>query len=563
MTGKKIVKGKDKSFDAKQKGLKVEFLGGVGEIGKNMTALEYNGNILIIDCGSSFPTADTPGVDLIIPDFSYILANADKVKGLVITHGHEDHIGAVPFLVGKLPDIKIFAGDLAAALIRHKLKERDIPMPKITVVNGGDTVKAGCFHIEFIKVCHSISGAFALSISTPVGKVFHTGDYKVDFTPIDGQTMDLARIADIGKEGVKLMLGESTNVEKPGTTISERKVGETLEKIFVGNPDKRIIIATFASNVNRLQQIVNICEKYKRKIVFNGRSMVNISGMATELGILKVKPGTVIEPEEMGKHPYGKLCLITTGSQGEPMSALTRMASGEDKISIGERDLVVISSQPIPGNEKLVYTVINNIYRRGASVMYGSLEALHVSGHACQDEIKLLLSLVKPRFFIPVHGEYRHLRQHEALAVSMGVKESNIAIAEVGSCFLLGKNSLKEIDPVEAGNVYVDGLTDVDTVTLRDRKLLSNEGMVIVLITVALSDGQLIAPPEVIARGMQIEESAVEDIRELVSGVLNAMEYKSADDRANFKRKVKRSLTRYLDANGRQKPMILPVVIEV
>ena len=545
------------------KGLEVVFLGGVGEIGKNMTALRYKNDILIIDCGSSFPTTDTPGVDLIIPDFTYITENAGKVRGLVVTHGHEDHIGAIPYLAEKLPGLKIFASDLSCALIRHKLEERGIDTPKIVTVQGGDVINAGCFSVEFIRVSHSISGAFALCVTTPVGRVFHTGDYKIDFTPVDGQVMDLTRIAEIGDSGVKLMLGESTNVEKPGTTISERKVGETLERIFATNHDKRIIIATFASNVNRLQQIVDICERYGRKIVFNGRSMVNVSGMARELGLLRVKDGTVIEQEEMHKHHYSKQCLITTGSQGEPMSALTRMAAGEDKIEVNDHDLVVISSNPIPGNEKLVYTVINNLYRRGATVLYGSLEALHVSGHACQDELKLMLSLVKPEFFIPVHGEYRHLRQHEALAVSLGIKSSQIAIAEIGSRYVLHKHSLKQAEGVEAGNVYVDGLTDVDNVTLRDRKVMSNNGMVIVLVTVALAEGQQLAPPEVITRGLPLEDANIEEVRGLVTQVLGERDYKSADDRANFKRKLKRTLTRYFDAQCRQKPMILPIVIEV
>lgn len=545
------------------KGLEVVFLGGVGEIGKNMTALRYKNDILIIDCGSSFPTTDTPGVDLIIPDFTYITENADKVRGLVVTHGHEDHIGAIPYLAEKLPGLKIFASDLSCALIRHKLEERGIDTPKIVTVQGGAVISAGCFSVEFIRVSHSISGAFALSINTPVGRVFHTGDYKIDFTPVDGQIMDLTRIAEIGDSGVKLMLGESTNIEKPGTTISERKVGETLERIFATNHDKRIIIATFASNVNRLQQIVDICERDGRKIVFNGRSMINISGMARDLGLLRVKEGTVIEQEEMHKHHYSKQCLITTGSQGEPMSALTRMAAGEDKIEVNSHDLVVISSNPIPGNEKLVYTVINNLYRRGASVLYGSLEALHVSGHACQDELKLMLSLIKPEFFIPVHGEYRHLRQHEAMAVSLGIKKSSIAIAEIGSRFVLHRHSLKQAEGVEAGNVYVDGLTDVDNVTLRDRKVMSNNGMVIVLVTVALAEGQPLAPPEVITRGLPLDEANIEVVRGLVTQVLGERDYKSADDRANFKRKLKRTLTRYFDAQCRQKPMILPIVIEV
>ena len=544
-------------------GLEVVFLGGVGEIGKNMTALKYGGDIILIDCGSSFPTTDTPGVDLIIPDFSFVAENASFVRALFVTHGHEDHIGAIPYLVEKLPGLKIYASALSCALIRHKLDERGIVGPRLIAVEGGDKAREGNFLVEFIRVCHSISGAFALNVETPVGRVFHTGDFKVDYTPVDGQAMDLTRIAEIGRSGVKLMLGESTNVEKPGTTISERKVGETLERIFATHRDKRIIIATFASNVNRLQQIVDICESCGRKIVFNGRSMINVSGMARELGLLRIKEGSVIEPEEMHKHHYAKQCLITTGSQGEPMSALTRMAAGEDKIEVTPHDLVVISSNPIPGNEKLVYTVINNLYRRGASVLYGSLEALHVSGHACQDELKLMLSLVKPEFFIPVHGEYRHLRQHEALALSLGMKQGNIAIAEIGSRFVLRRHSLKAGESVEAGNVYVDGLTDVDNVTLRDRRQLSNNGIVTVLVTIALAEGRLLSPPEVIARGLTLEEGQTEEVRGLVEQTIAGRDYKSADDRANFKRKLKRALTRYFDAALKQKPMILPIVIEV
>ncbi len=557
-------KEKDKEGERKSKGVQISFLGGVGEIGKNMTLLEYQNDMLIIDCGSSFPTADTPGVDKIIPDFGYVAENADKVRGLVITHGHEDHIGAVPYLMSKIPNLKIYASDLAAALIVHKVRERRLTEPKIITVSGGDRVRVSPnFDVEFIKVSHSISGAFALSINTPVGRIFHTGDYKIDYTPIDNQVMDLTRIAEIGDAGVTLMLGESTNVEKRGTTISERKVVETIERIFINNPDERIIIATFASNVNRLQQIINICERHGRKVVVNGRSMVNVLQMAMELGIIKIKDGTLIMPEELRKYPKSNICIIATGSQGEPMSALTRMASGDDKLQVGPGDIVVISSQPIPGNEKLVYTVINNLYRCGARVMYGALEDLHVSGHACQEELKLMLTLIKPKFFIPVHGEYRHLRQHEELAVGVGVKPSNIAIAEIGSRFKLTRNSLKPASAIEAGNVYVDGLTDVDSEILMDRKLLSNEGILMLLITITLADSTLNAPPEIIARGLQVDESAIEEMREQVTELLSSKPYKSADDRANFKRKVKRVLSRYMDFKFRQKPMILPIIIEL
>ncbi|HIT26079.1 MAG TPA: ribonuclease J [Candidatus Ornithoclostridium excrementipullorum] len=546
------------------KQLKVVFLGGVGEIGKNMTAIEYGDNVLIVDCGCMFATYDTPGVDLITPDFTYVDENADKIKGIVLTHGHEDHIGGVPYLVkDRLDSVKIYGSDLTLALVKNKFKEHGITSPKLIAVKGGETRSIGCFEVEFVKVTHSISGAYAVAVRTPVGVVFFTGDFKVDYTPIDGESIDLPRLAQIGDEGVRLMLGESTNIERDGYTMSEQKVGATIERIVESNRDSRIIIATFASNVNRIQQIINICQKYGRKVAFNGRSMKNISAIAVKLGIMSADDGTIVDIEDIRRYAPGELCIITTGSQGEPMSALTRMASGDDKVSIGSKDLIVISSSPIPGNEKLIYTVINNLYRRGARVMYGSLEALHVSGHACKEELKLMLKLIRPQFFIPVHGEYRHLKQHEELAVRMGIPQSNIAIPEIGAVFELKQRALVRKGSVSAGNVYVDGLYDVGDLVLQDRQQLSRDGMLIVLVTMGLESKSLLAAPEIISRGMQIGEDFLDPLKDIVSEEVAKIDYKGAGDRGKLKASIRRQLSRYVSNKLRQKPMILPIITEV
>ena len=546
------------------KQLKVVFLGGVGEIGKNMTAIEYGDNVLIVDCGCMFATYDTPGVDLITPDFTYVDENADKIKGIVLTHGHEDHIGGVPYLVkDRLDSVKIYGSDLTLALVKNKFKEHGITSPKLIAVKGGETRSIGCFEVEFVKVTHSISGAYPVAVRTPVGVVFFTGDFKVDYTPIDGESIDLPRLAQIGDEGVRLMLGESTNIERDGYTMSEQKVGATIERIVESNRDSRIIIATFASNVNRIQQIINICQKYGRKVAFNGRSMKNISAIAVKLGIMSADDGTIVDIEDIRRYAPGELCIITTGSQGEPMSALTRMASGDDKVSIGPKDLIVISSSPIPGNEKLIYTVINNLYRRGARVMYGSLEALHVSGHACKEELKLMLKLIRPQFFIPVHGEYRHLKQHEELAVRMGIPQSNIAIPEIGAVFELKQRALVRKGSVSAGNVYVDGLYDVGDLVLQDRQQLSRDGMLIVLVTMGLESKSLLAAPEIISRGMQIGEDFLDPLKDIVSEEVAKIDYKGAGDRGKLKASIRRQLSRYVSNKLRQKPMILPIITEV
>lgn len=547
----------------KNKELEVAFLGGVGEIGKNMTAVKYANDILLIDCGSTFPSMDdTPGIDLIIPDFSFVKENLDKIKGIVITHGHEDHIGGIPYLLQECGNIPIYGSSLAIALIKHKLTEKKINMPKLNVVKGGDKKNIGVFGVEFINVTHSILGAFALSITTPAGVLFHTGDFKIDYTPVDGESIDLGRIADIGNNGVTLMLGESTNIEKKGTTISEKEVGVTLERVIESNSDKRIIIATFASNVNRVQQIINICEKVNRKVAFDGRSMVNISEMAKKLGILEYKDNTVIPIEDIKGIEPGRLCIISTGSQGEPMSALTRMANGEDKeVVIGEQDVVAISSQPIPGNEKAVYTLINNLYRRGAKVLYGSLEQLHVSGHACQDELKLMLSLVKPKYFIPVHGEYRHLKKHEELALSMGIPKENIKLVDIGNRIVVKKRSIQFGDSIEAGEVYVDGNSNVDSLVLRDRKQLSTDGVVILLLNINVENRQLTSV-DILTRGIVFDDDFLEDIKALTEDTFATSSYKNESERGGLKNNLKRKISRVILNKLKQRPMVLPLLIE-
>ncbi|MDE6884466.1 MAG: ribonuclease J, partial [Clostridia bacterium] len=519
--------------------------------------------IIIVDCGSTFPSVDdTPGIDLIVPDFAFIKANIEKVKGILITHGHEDHIGGIPHLLSECGNIPIYGSSLAIALIKHKLTERKINMPKMHVVKNGDVKKVGAFSVEFVSVSHSILGAFALAITYPDGVVFHTGDYKIDYTPVDGDGIDLNRIAAIGNKGVTLMLGESTNVEKRGSTISEKEVGMTLERVIDSHPDNRIIIATFASNVNRVQQIIRICEKVGRKVAFDGRSMVKISEIARELGMLEYSDNTVIDIEDIkGIEPH-RLCIISTGSQGEPMSALTRMANGEDKsVVITDSDVVAISSQPIPGNEKAVYTLINNLYRRGAKVLYGSLEQLHVSGHACQDELKTMLTLVNPAYFVPVHGEYRHLKKHEELALSLGIDKKNILLADIGTRIAVKKKSVQFIDSVEAGEVYVDGNSSVDSLVIRDRKQLSSDGVLIALLNIDVENRALVSI-DILTRGVVFDDEFLEKMKSVIDDVFASSSYKDEKSRGGLKNNIKRKLERMILNKHKQRPMILPLLIE-
>ena len=431
--------------------LKVIFIGGVGEIGKNMTALQYGDEIIVIDCGCTFPDSDMPGIDLVIPDDAYLLANKDKVKGIVLTHGHEDHIGALPYILKDL-NVPVYGTKLTLALVDAKLREQKVE-GNLNVVKSKSVVALGeNFKVEFVKVSHSIAGSCALAITTPIGVIFHSGDFKVDFTPIDGNLIDLRRISEIGSKGVLLMMCESTNIERPGSSMSESNVGASLNHIFAENADRRIFVATFASNIHRLQQIVDIARRYNRKVAFGGRSMINIVECATKIGELKLDKNNIIDIEQINKEEDKNLCIITTGSQGEPMSALTRIASDEfNKVTIGYNDTVIISASPIPGNERMVYNVINNLYRRGAKVIYESLAEIHASGHACQDEIKLMHSLIKPKFFIPVHGERRHLQKHAELAVKMGTPPTNIVITDIGNVVEVTKNSIRIGDNVPSG----------------------------------------------------------------------------------------------------------------
>ncbi len=546
--------------------LKVIFLGGVGEIGKNMTALEFGEDIIIIDCGSTFPTSDTPGVDLIIPDPAYLLLNKDKIRGIVITHGHEDHIGSVPYFL-KECNVPVFGTRLTLALIENKLREMHIDNAKLNVVQPGNTVQLGrAFKVEFVKVSHSIAGSCALSISTPVGTVFHTGDFKVDYTPIDGNMIDLQRIAEIGKQGVLLLLCESTNVERPGTSMSEATVGRSMRNIFNENKDRRLIIATFASNIHRLQQIIDLAAEFGRKVAFSGRSMINVAECAARIGELKIDRSQIIDIEKVKNVDDKDLVILTTGSQGEPMSALTRMAADEfSKVKLGFNDTVILSAHPIPGNERMVYSVINNIYRHGARVIYESLAELHVSGHACRDELSLMHALLKPQYFIPVHGEHRHLQKHAELAVAMGEMPSHIIITDIGDCVYVSHKTFKIGEQVASGSLLVDGLGvgDTDSSVLRDRKHLAEDGLVIAVICIDELSGTVSAM-DITSRGFAYDKDGsdfFDGCRDAVGRILNGLDLRSSD-RNMLNNTIRKELKNYIFKMTRRSPMILPMVID-
>ena len=547
--------------------LKVVFLGGVGEIGKNMTALEYEDEIIVIDSGSTFPDVDMPGVDLVIPDITYLLANKNKVKGIVLTHGHEDHIGAMPYILKDL-NVPVYGTKLTLALVDAKLREQKVE-GNLNVIKSKSVVTLGeHFRVEFVKVSHSIAGSCALCITTPIGVVFHTGDFKVDFTPIDGNLIDLRRISEIGSKGVLLMLAESTNIERPGSSMSESTVGASLNHIFAENSERRIFVATFASNIHRVQQIVDVAKKYKRKIAFGGRSMINIVEVATKIGELKIDKNNIIDIEQINKVEDKNLCIITTGSQGEPMSALTRIASDEfNKITIGYNDTVIISASPIPGNERMVYNVINNLYRHGAKVIYESLAEVHASGHACQDEIKLMHSLLKPKFFIPVHGERRHLQKHAELAMKMGMLPTNIVITDIGNVAVITKNSIRIGDNVPSGCLLVDGLGvgDVGSVVLRDRKHLSEEGMLVAVVGINSLSGEVYGV-DITSRGFMYSkdesEKLLAEAKEVTRHTLESMDLKSVGDWTAVKNAIRKDLKNLFFKRTRRNPMIIPVIME-
>ncbi len=459
--------------------LKITFLGGVGEIGKNMTAFEYNNEIIVVDAGLTFPGDDLPGIDVVIPDFTYLVNNRDKVKAIILTHGHEDHIGALPFVLEQIK-APIYGSKLTLALVENKMKEHPKVSYKAITVKPKNVLKIGAFSVEFIKVSHSIAGSLALCISTPAGNVVHTGDFKIDFEPIDGVMTDLQRFGELGKKGVNLLMCESTNVCRKGYSMSEKSVGRALEEIFKTHPENRIFVATFASNIHRLQQILNLAEKYGRKVAFTGRSMINITDVGMKIGEITFNRDNIIDIEKIDKYADKELVIVTTGSQGEPLSALTRMAMGEFKqIKIGENDLIVFSSSPIPGNEKSVYNVINSLFQKGADVIYDELSEVHASGHACQEEIKTIHALTKPKFFIPIHGEYRHLRMHKQLAMTLGMEERNIILPSLGAQIELSPNSIKKVGFTTAGQRLIDGIGigDMDSNVLRERKQLSEDGI--------------------------------------------------------------------------------------
>lgn len=547
--------------------LRIIPLGGLNEIGKNITLIECDEDIVICDCGMTFPEDEMLGVDIVIPDITYLEKNKERIRGIVLTHGHEDHIGAIPYVLKKI-NVPIYGTRLTLGLLENKLKEHNLK-PKMHVVNFNDKVRLGKIVVEFIRQCHSIPDSAALAFHTPAGVIVHTGDFKIDFTPIMGGVNDLNRFAELGDKGVLCLLAESTNVERKGYTLSERVVGETFRTIFHEYTENRIIVATFASNMQRIQQIIEAAEKHGRKIVLSGRSMINNVKVAKDLGYLRVKDSSIIDINKMNKYDDRELCIITTGSQGEPMSALTRIAYNEHrKIQLTPNDLIILSAHPIPGNENAVSKVINKLIELDAKVIYESLGEIHVSGHACQEELKLIHSLIKPRYFIPVHGEQRHLKLHAQLAESMGMNSKNIFIMNNGEVLELDKRKAEIVDEVTSGNVLVDGLGvgDVGNIVLRDRKHLSEDGLIIVVLTLSKEDGSTIAGPDIISRGFVYVREADDLMEEAKKKVVLAIEdcqRRNIKDWSSIKNAIRDSLKKYIYQTMKRNPMILPVIMEV
>jgi ribonuclease J len=552
----------------KDEKLKIIPLGGLNEIGKNMTVFECKNEIIVVDCGLSFPEDEMLGIDVVIPDITYLLKNREKVKAIVLTHGHEDHIGALPYVLKKI-NVPLYGTKLTLGLVENKFKEHkmlgDVEM---NIVKPGDTIRLGKFSVEFIKTSHSIPDAVSMAIDTPLGKVIHTGDFKIDYTPIDGDIMDLHRFAQLGGEGVLALLADSTNVERPGYTMSERTVGKTFENIFK-DVESRIIVATFASNVHRVQQIINAAYSFNRKVAFSGRSMVNVANAAMELGYLNVPEGMHIDINDLNRYPDNEIVVITTGSQGEPMAALSRMAASEHrKMDIRPGDMVIISATPIPGNEIKVSNVINLLFEKGADVIYESLADVHVSGHACQEELKLIHTLVKPKYFIPVHGEYRHLRRHASLAESLGMSRENIFVTDNGKVIEITKDSGKICGTVDSGNILVDGLGvgDVGNIVLRDRKHLSEDGLMVVVVTISKEDGKVMSGPDIVSRGfvyVRESEDLIDGAKLVVREALKKCEENNVREWATLKSAIKDSLRGYLFEKTKRRPMILPIIMEV
>lgn len=543
-------------------------LGGVGEIGKNMMVVEVEDEILIVDSGIMFPEDELLGVDYVIPDITYLVKNKERIQGIVLTHGHEDHIGALPYVLREI-DVPVYGTRLTMGLVEGKLKEHNLLSDsKLRVVNPGNSVQVGSFKVDYIRVNHSIADACALAIHTPIGPLVYASDFKFDQTPVDGQVTDFNKLAQLGEEGVLALFSDSTNVEREGVTMSERVVGESIEKA-VSEADGRIIVATFASNIHRVQQVVDAAFKHNRKVAITGRSMINYVNIASDLGYLNIPDGMMIDLKDAKKYRDNRVCLLTTGSQGEPMAALTRMARGDHRqINIRKGDTVIVSASAIPGNEKLVAQVINRLFKRGADVIYDAVSGVHVSGHASQDELKLMLNLVKPRFFIPVHGEYRHLHHHAKLAVETGVPEENVFIAEVGSILQFTNDNSKVAGSVTAGPILVDGLGvgDVGNIVLRDRRLLSQDGVIIVVITIDRNSGKILAGPEIITRGFVYIRESQQLINEATNKVrksLRKYEEQGVTDWSTLKSAVRDTLGSFVYQKIKRKPMILPIIMEV
>jgi len=548
--------------------LKVMCLGGLEEIGKNMTVLEYGDDIIVIDCGMGFPDDDMPGIDLVIPDVSYLISNAHKIRGILITHGHEDHIGAVPYILQQI-DAPIYGTRLSLGIIEGKLDENPPPNdPELYTVEAGDVINLGVFKAEFIHVNHSIADACAIAIRTPVGIVYHSGDFKLDVSPIDGKMMDLTRIGELGREGVTLLLCESTNAERPGFTPSERTVGSSLERIFSQYENKRIIIATFSSNVHRVQQIINTSARHNRKVVILGRSMINVIGAAAELGYVELPDGVLIDVSEMKKYRPEEITIITTGSQGEPMSALYRIAFSEhNQVRIASSDVVILSSHAIPGNEKLVGRIINALVRNGVRVVHDSSEDLHVSGHACREEIKLLMALLRPKYLMPIHGEYRHLYANKDIGEFMGIPSDKIFISEPGRVLEVDRKGAKFSGEVPAGNVLVDGagVGDIGAVVLRDRKHLAQDGLVVIVATVN-DYGEIVSGPDVVSRGfvyVKESEELMARVKEIASQSIEKALTKRSRDWATIKSSVKDDIAKFIFKETKRRPMILPVIMDI
>ncbi|PID80233.1 MAG: ribonuclease J [Clostridiales bacterium] len=551
-----------------KKVLKIIPLGGLNEIGKNMTAYEYGNNIVIVDCGVKFPEDEMLGIDLVIPNFNYLIENKEKIRALLITHGHEDHIGGIPFFLQDI-DVPIYTAKLTAALIRRKLEEHpQLPKVRINEITDGQEIKIGPYVVEFIRVNHSIPDAMAICIKTPLGAIIQTGDFKVDYTPIDNKPINLQRFAELGHEGVLALLADSTNAARPGYTMSESSVGDTFETLFRHADDKRIIVASFASNVHRLQQIVNAAIINDRKVAFSGRSMLNTVRVATEIDYLNIPENALIDVEDANRYPDNEICIVTTGSQGESMAALTRMANNDHfSVQIREGDLIILSSTPIPGNEKSVSRVINKLYEQGAEVVYNKLADVHVSGHACQEELKIIHSLVKPKYFIPVHGEFTHLMQHAGLAQKMGMGKDDIFIIENGDVIEFSAQGAKRAGKVESGSTLIDGLGvgDIGNVVLRDRRILSEEGLIMIVVAMN-GDGKFLSGPDLVSRGfiyIRESEEFMNTARQKLQSKMAHIENEGIKEWAKVKSLLKNELSQYIYQEMRRRPIILPVIVNI